>query len=206
MWGQPPSAVRGAKLRRRDSVLVGRHERVHKRFRPQPWIVRPSGNQASPNGIIQQVLDLGIQALRRSHDMVNRFRLPQSPLPAESLVDSVSRYSFDRIHDFRQGADFHSVVVGQRGKDQVNMIRHRNRHPKVELLSVVMQAGLDNDGTGVFWKCQAMVCAKCHKMRFLIDLKMRKLPSGKKPVASSLLMWGQPSPAVLRSEAPLALC
>ena len=203
MWGQPPPAVRGAKLRRSASELVGRCERVHKSLRPQPWIVRPSGSQASPNRIGEQVLDLGIQTLRRPQHVIKRLRLPNSPLPPESLVDPMSRCSFDRIHDLGQRADLHSFVVSQRGKDQMNMIRHHHGDAEVELLSIVMQAGFENDRTNALRKRPPPLRAKSHKMLSVFHLKMRKLSPIKSPRHKGKVMWGQPPPAVRRSKAPL---
>ena len=39
----------------------------------------------------------------------------------------------------------HRLVVDKRSKDQVNMIWHHHRDFKVEVLSIVMKAAVEND-------------------------------------------------------------
>ena len=77
MWGQPPSAVRGAKLHCRVSSWR-QCKRIQKCLLPQPRIIGPVSNQSPPNRILQQVLDFGIQVLRTSQDMVERLGLPHA--------------------------------------------------------------------------------------------------------------------------------
>src|SRR5579864_7550880 len=94
-----------------------RCEGIHKGLLPKPRIIVRFFDQASPHWIVQQVLDLGIQTLRRSQNMIKRFRLPNPPLSVEGLVDLVSRSSFDGIHDLGERENFHGLVIDQRSED-----------------------------------------------------------------------------------------
>jgi hypothetical protein len=145
MWGQPPSAVRGAKLRRRSSADDGTRKWIHVYLLPQPRIIVPVSNQSSSNGILQEVLNFGIEVLRTSEHMVERLGLPDSPLSIESLVNLVGRSSIDGVHDLRQRTYFHCLVINQRHKDQVNMIGHDDGSFKIELLPNVIEAAFQND-------------------------------------------------------------
>lgn len=156
-----------------------RCEEIHKSFLPKPRIVVRFSHQASPHRIVQQVLDLGIQTLRRSQNMIKRFRLPNSTLSAEGLVDLVSRRSLDGIHDLCERENFHGFVIDERSEDQVNVIRHDDRDLEVELLLVVMQAACEHDRSHSRKKSPPPISAKCDKMLRIIDLKMRQLPAVK---------------------------
>jgi hypothetical protein len=109
--------------------------------------------------------------------VIKRLGLPDSALAAQSLIDPMRRSSFDRIHDLRQRADFHSFVVDERCKDQMNMVGHHNRDTKVEFLSVIMQARFEDKRPNARRKDPATVGAEGHEMLFVIDLEMRKLPA-----------------------------
>jgi hypothetical protein len=152
-----------------------RCEGIHKGLLPKPRIIVRFFDQASPHRIVQQVLDLGIQTLRRSQNMIKRFRLPNPPLSVEGLVDLVSRSSFDGIHDLGERENFHGLVIDQRSEDQVNVIRHDDRDLEVEPLLVVVQTACEHDGAHVSRQYPAMVSAEGHKMLCVIDLKMRQL-------------------------------
>jgi hypothetical protein len=180
-----------------------RCEGIHKGLLPKPWIVVPLSDQASPHRIVQQVLDLGIQTLRRSQNMVKRFRLPNSPVSVESFVDLMSRSSFHRIHDLCKRENFHGFVIYQRSEDQVNMIRHDNRNLEVELFSVVMQTAFKHDRSHVSRKNPPPISAKCYKMLRVINLKMRQLPAIKS--LRHKLFVGTAAFGCPRSEAPLFL-
>ena len=172
-----------------------RCEGTHKGLLPELRIVVRFSDQSSPHRIFQQVLDLGIQTLRRSQNMIKRFGLPDSPLSAEGLVDLVSRSSLDGIHDLCQRTNLHSFIVNERGEDQVNVIRHDDGDFEIELLFVVVQTACERDRSHASRKNPATVSAEGHKMLRIVDLKMRQLPAIKS-LRHRRFMWGQPPSAV----------
>src|SRR6266576_3344801 len=170
-------------------------EGIHKRLLPKPWIVFRFSDQASPHRIVEQVLDLCIQTLRRSQNMIKRFRLPNSSLSVESLVDLMSRSSLDGIHDLCQRTNLHCFIVNERGEDQVHVSRHDDCDLEVKFFSVVVQTACEHDRSHVSRQYPAMVGAERHKMPRIIDLKMRQLPAIKS-LRHRRFMWGQPPSAV----------
>src|SRR5271157_738473 len=209
MWGQPPSAVRRSEAPRllgRCSRVRSQRERVHKRLLPQPWIVGPSPRQTPPDRVLQQVLDLRIQTLRRPQHMIKRLGLPNPALAAENLIDLVGRRAFHRVHDLGQGIDFHRLGVYQRREDHMHMIRHHDRDAQIESLSVVMETAFQYAGTHRLWKDPSVIGAEGHEVLAVIALEVRKLSAVESlghDTAYEVRMWGQPPPAVRRSEAPL---
>src|SRR6266576_188341 len=151
-------------------------EGIHKSFLPKPRIV-PFSNQAPPHRIVQQVLNLGIQTLRRSQNMIKRFRLPNSSASMESLVDLVCRSSFHRVHNHRERENFHGFVIDERSEDQVNMIRHDDCDLEVKFFSVVVQTACERDRSHASRKNPATVSAEGDKMLRIVDRKMRQLPA-----------------------------
>ena len=111
--------------------------------------------------------------------MIKRFRLPHSPLPAKSLVDSMSRHSLDRIHNLCQGPNLPGIQIDQRREDHVNMIGHHDSHLEIKSHSAVVQARIQDELPNLPRKYPAMIGAEGQKMWFFVALKMRKLPSVK---------------------------
>src|SRR6267154_3462648 len=109
--------------------------------------------------------------------MIKRFGLPDSPLPAQPLIDLVRGSAFDRTHDLSERTNFHGILVDQGREDEVHMIRHDNSNTKIKLDSVVMQAAFQHDGTYPLWKKPPMLGTKCYKLLFVIALQVRKLPT-----------------------------
>ena len=135
--------------------------------------------------------------------MIKRFRLPKSSLSVESLVDLVSRSSFDGIHYLRQRKNFHGFAIDERSEDQVNMIRHDNRHLEVELVTVVVETACKHDGPHASGKNPPPISAEGNKMLPIVDLQMRQLPTIKRLRHKGYV--GTAAFGCPRSEAPLVL-
>ena len=119
--------------------------------------------------------------------MIERFRLPDLAFSVEGLVDLVGGGPFDRIHDLRQGANFHGFIIDQRGKDEMNVIGHDHGNLQIEKFAVVMQAGVQNDRSDTLRQDPSVVSAESHKVRLIVTLQMRKLPPIKR-LGHDLLM------------------
>lgn len=59
----------------------------------------------------------------------------------------------------------------------MDVIRHDDGDIKVDLDAVVVQATIENDGTGLLWQAPAMFGAKGEEVGFAVALQMRKLSS-----------------------------
>jgi hypothetical protein len=69
-----------------------------------------------------------------------------------------------------------------------------------------VQTGIQHKRANRLGKNPALVSAKGYEVGFVVDLKMGKLSAIKRLrhlQISTKIMWGQPPPAVRRSEAPL---
>jgi hypothetical protein len=84
----------------------------------------------------------------------------------------------------------------------MNMIRHYDCDPKIELDAVVVKAAFQNKRTHTVGENPPVVGTECYEVLFVITLKMRKL-SPIESLRHAYFMWGQPPSAVQRSEAPL---
>ena len=105
--------------------------------------------------------------------------------------------------------DHTSLVIDQRGEDQVHMIRHHDRRFEVVFRFVVMETAPQNDRADSLRKDPSTLSAERNEMGFFINLQVRKLSSMESPRHTQILktartLWGQPPSAVRRSEAPLA--
>jgi hypothetical protein len=145
-------------------------------FFPNPGIARRIPTQSAPNRILQYIFDLGIKILGRPQDMVKRFRLPNLTSPSKSFVDHVRRGPFDRVHDLCEGTDFHRLIAGQRREDEMNVIRHNHSSFEVKFRSVVVKATIQDNTPNALRKNPSIMSAESDKVRFIVNLKMRKPP------------------------------
>ncbi len=109
--------------------------------------------------------------------MIERFRLPHATPSMKSLVDPMRRSSLNGIHDPGQRADFHGLIIDARSKNQVHVIRHNDRDLQVIVPSVVVQAGFEDDCSDMRRNDPTPVRAERNKVRLLVDLQVRQLPS-----------------------------
>ena len=120
--------------------------------------------------ILKDVLNLGVQILRRPKHMIERFGLPHSARSHQGPVDPVCRCTLDRFHDCRQRKHFHRFEIDQWSEDEMNVIRNYDHKFEVIPLLVVVQAGIKNNRPHSFWKGLSSIGIERHEVRLVVDL------------------------------------
>ena len=116
---------------------------------PEPWIVIFPGDESPARRVRADVRTLHFQAFILAEHMVEGLFLPDMPLASKTPIDRMRGGTLDPTHDLRQPVGT-SSLVGERRKDQVDMVGHDdcNVHPKFR--PVIVQTVAENQGSNCF--------------------------------------------------------
>ena len=109
---------------------------------PQPAIFLCGSRQSSPHGVLDHILNFRVNALLAPKQAIKRFTLPHLPATIQQTIDLVRGSALDALHDLGDAVE--SCRLVERGKDQVNVVRHYHSAMQVEARSISPGAGFQN--------------------------------------------------------------
>jgi len=105
--------------------------------------------------------------------MIEGLVLPNLASPAQSLVDAMSRFTLDRMHDLWNGKG--TVFVGQGRENQVDMVWHYYGSVQNAFPAVDMCAGFESHVPGEVGEMPALMCGKSYEKSTVIFLDVRQV-------------------------------
>jgi hypothetical protein len=108
--------------------------------------------------------------------MIEAFIEPKSSAPTDKLIDSSRRHTFNALHDLGERVG-NIIPVVEQSEDEMDMVRHDNRHPHVNLRHVLIQRVTKGDRPSTRRKDPVILCCEGDEERAIGSDYVRQIAS-----------------------------
>jgi hypothetical protein len=108
-----------------------------------------------------------------SHYMIEGNILPNWSGSIQQTVNGVGRGAFDGLSNAFQ--NYHLAIQDQGLQYQVNVIWHDEGGGQMILLAVIVEAGIQDQGSKVWWKVASIISCESDKVEFVVSLVVGRL-------------------------------